>query len=253
MADSERTLVLVKPDGVARGLVGEVLGRLERKGLTLLAVELRTLDRVTACTHYAEHEGRPFFESLIEFITSGPLLAAVAEGGESDRVVRGFTRTGSSAGTTGKLAFLFSGQGTQRAGMSRELYTAEPVFAAALDAVCAALDPHLPRPLRDVLLAGPDSAEAGLLDETEYTQPALFAVEVALYRLFEHWGVTADYLIGHSVGELSAAHVAGVLSLADAACLVATRGRIEDGLNRAGCLASVLGAMALIFLVRHLH
>ena len=80
MADSERTLVLVKPDGVARGLVGEVLGRLERKGLTLLAVELRTLDRATACTHYTEHEGRPFFESLIEFITSGRLLAAVAEG-----------------------------------------------------------------------------------------------------------------------------------------------------------------------------
>ena len=80
MSDVERTLVLVKPDGVARRLVGEVLSRLERKGLALVAVELRTLDRATAQAHYAEHAGKPFFEPLIEFITSGPLLAAVAEG-----------------------------------------------------------------------------------------------------------------------------------------------------------------------------
>jgi len=80
VSEVERTLVLVKPDGVARRLVGEVLSRLERKGLALVAVELRSLDRATAETHYAEHAGKPFFESLIEFITSGPLLAAVAEG-----------------------------------------------------------------------------------------------------------------------------------------------------------------------------
>ncbi len=80
MSDVERTLVLVKPDGVARRLVGEVLSRLERKGLALVAVELRDLDRATAEAHYAEHVGKPFFEPLIEFITSGPLLAAVAEG-----------------------------------------------------------------------------------------------------------------------------------------------------------------------------
>lgn len=80
MSDSERTLVLIKPDGVARGLVGEVLGRLERKGLALVAVEMRTLDRATAEKHYAEHAGQPYFEPLIEFITSGPLVAVVAEG-----------------------------------------------------------------------------------------------------------------------------------------------------------------------------
>jgi nucleoside-diphosphate kinase len=80
VADAERTLVLVKPDGVARGLVGEVLARIERKGLALVAVELRTLDRATAERHYAEHVGKPFFEPLITFITSGPLVAAVAEG-----------------------------------------------------------------------------------------------------------------------------------------------------------------------------
>jgi nucleoside-diphosphate kinase len=80
VSDIERTLVLVKPDGVARRLVGEVLSRLERKGLTLVAVELRTIDRAVAEAHYAEHAGKPFFEPLIAFITSGPLLAAVAEG-----------------------------------------------------------------------------------------------------------------------------------------------------------------------------
>jgi nucleoside-diphosphate kinase len=76
----ERTLVLVKPDGVARGLVGEVLGRIERKGYRLVAVDLRTLDRETAQAHYAEHAEKPFFGELVEFITSGPLLAAVVEG-----------------------------------------------------------------------------------------------------------------------------------------------------------------------------
>lgn len=77
---SERTLVLVKPDGVSRGLVGEVITRIERKGLTLAALELRTVDRSLAEQHYAEHASKPFFESLLEFITSGPLVAAVVEG-----------------------------------------------------------------------------------------------------------------------------------------------------------------------------
>ena len=77
---SERTLVLVKPDGVSRGLVGEVISRIERKGLTLAALELRAVDRALAEQHYAEHNGKPFFESLLEFITSGPLVAAIVDG-----------------------------------------------------------------------------------------------------------------------------------------------------------------------------
>jgi nucleoside-diphosphate kinase len=84
---SERTLVLVKPDGVARGLVGEVIGRIERKGLRLAALELRTLDAEIARTHYAEHTEKPFFADLVEFITSGPLVAAVVEG---ERAVEAF-------------------------------------------------------------------------------------------------------------------------------------------------------------------
>jgi nucleoside-diphosphate kinase len=77
---SERTLVLIKPDGVSRGLVGEVITRIERKGMILAALELRTVDRSLAEQHYAEHVGKPFFESLLEFITSGPLVAAIVEG-----------------------------------------------------------------------------------------------------------------------------------------------------------------------------
>lgn len=80
---SERTLVLIKPDGVTRGLIGEVLARIERKGFTIVALELRTLDRQTAQAHYGEHEGKPFFDGLVDFITSGPLVAAVIEGSDA--------------------------------------------------------------------------------------------------------------------------------------------------------------------------
>ena len=80
---SERTLVLVKPDGVQRGLIGEVISRIERKGFKIVALELRTLDRATAETHYGEHKDKPFFKDLVNFITSGPLVAAVIEGTEA--------------------------------------------------------------------------------------------------------------------------------------------------------------------------
>lgn len=84
---SERTLVLIKPDGVQRGLVGEILARIERKGLRLAAMDLRTVDTELARQHYAEHAGKPFFDSLVEFITGGPLVAAVVEG---ERAIAGF-------------------------------------------------------------------------------------------------------------------------------------------------------------------
>jgi nucleoside-diphosphate kinase len=85
---SERTLVLVKPDGVRRGLIGEVLSRIERKGLRIVAMDLRTLQAATAETHYAEHTTKPFFAPLVEFITSGPLVALVAEGPRAIEAVR---------------------------------------------------------------------------------------------------------------------------------------------------------------------
>jgi nucleoside-diphosphate kinase len=84
----ERTLILVKPDAFARNLTGEIIARFERKGLALVALELRTLDRQIASSHYAEHEGKPFYEELVSFITSGPLVALVLEGNEAIRAAR---------------------------------------------------------------------------------------------------------------------------------------------------------------------
>ncbi|MEU9250574.1 type I polyketide synthase [Streptomyces sp. NPDC048270] len=160
---------------------------------------------------------------------TGDLLAglrAITDGESSASVVRG------SAGD-GRTAFVFAGQGTQRAGMGADLCEAYPVFAAAWREICAALDRHLRLPVAAVI----DDPDA--LRRTEFTQPALFAFEVAVFRLLESWGVTPDLVLGHSVGELAAAHVAGVLSLEDACALVVARGRLMQAQPDTGVMLAL--------------
>ncbi|MFE7444410.1 type I polyketide synthase [Streptomyces chartreusis] len=180
----------------------------------------RVRERVTGLTAldvgYSLATGRSSFEHRAVLLGSAPDAPPLAE---------------AVAGDEPSVALLFSGQGSQRLGMGRELADRFPVFEAALDEVLAELDPNV----RSAMWGGDEKT----LHRTEFAQPALFAVEVALYRLVVSWGVRPEYLMGHSVGEIAAAHVAGVLSLADACRLVSARARLMQDLPTGGAMVAV--------------
>nr|WP_189244105.1 type I polyketide synthase [Planobispora rosea] len=171
-----------------------------------------------------EHRGVVVAETLDEAAAG---LRAVAYG---DPAVISAAQPG------GRLAMIFTGQGAQRIHMGRQLYAAHPAFAKAFDAVRAYLQPHLDTAFEDVL------GDADLLARTVHTQTTTFAVEVALFRLLESWGIRPDFVAGHSIGELAVAHVAGVLSLEDACALVAARGRLMQELPEGGAMVAVAAA-----------
>jgi acyl transferase domain-containing protein/acyl carrier protein len=159
-------------------------------------------------------------------------LAALERGEEGPALVRGRARR------NGRLAYLFSGQGSQRAGMGRELYERYPAFAEAFDAACEQLDVHLGISLRELVFSADGEADERLRD-TANAQPALFALQVGLFRLLEAFGLRPGLLAGHSIGELTAAHLAGVFALDDAARLVAARGRLMAALPPGGAMLAV--------------
>ncbi|BBY20154.1 type I polyketide synthase [Mycobacterium stomatepiae] len=197
-----------------------------------LAVHLRAAGELDVADVAWSLAGRSAFEhrAVIAGTDRSQLLAGLDElaTGEATTVISG-------SAIAGKTVFVFPGQGSQILGMGRGLHAGYPVFAAAFDAVVAELDRHLLRPLRDVIWGDDED----LLNTTEFAQPALFAVEVALFRLFESWDVRPDFVMGHSIGELAAAHVAGVLSLENAAVLVAARGRFMQALPAGGAMVAV--------------
>ncbi|GAA1934578.1 hypothetical protein GCM10009753_79790 [Streptantibioticus ferralitis] len=160
-------------------------------------------------------------------LTAG--LRALAAGEPAANVIEGVARTRRG------VAVLFTGQGGQRLGMGHLLHEQSPVFAAAFDEAADELDRHLGGRLRDVLWGG----DPELLNQTGWAQPALFAIEVGLFRVLQSWGVEPDYLLGHSIGEVAAAHVAGVFSLPDACRLVTARARLMQALPAGGAMAAI--------------
>ncbi|MFJ4656843.1 SDR family NAD(P)-dependent oxidoreductase [Nocardia sp. NPDC088792] len=196
-------------------------------------------------SHVAEHDsdsvdvGFSLAATRAVFEHRAVVLAAGRDGllAGTEALGRGESVAGVVSGRVvpGSTGLVFSGQGAQWAGMAAELHAAYPVFTEAFDAIVAELDPLLEQP---VSLSAALS-DGDLVDRTVFAQASLFAFEVAFFRLLESWGVRADVVAGHSIGEVAAAHVAGVLSLADACVLVAARGRLMQALPEGGAMVAI--------------
>ncbi|OIJ88198.1 type I polyketide synthase, partial [Streptomyces monashensis] len=235
----------VVPLVVSARSVGSLAGQAERLAAHLESADAMSLPRVAGAL-VAERALLPERAVVLAGSDQEALagLQALARGEDAAGVVTG---RAAGSGGAGRVVWVFPGQGSQRAGMGRELYDRYPVFAQALDEACEQLDACLAgwagHPVRDVVLgSAPGGAE--LLNQTMFTQAGLFAIESALFRLVESWGVRPDAVIGHSIGEIAAAHAAGVLSLPDAARLVAARGRLMQALPPGGAMVAVAASEA---------
>lgn len=192
---------------------------------------------------YTASVGRSHFSHRLAYVGQSRAEAVDALRGFPAGQAAGIAQGVHLGSSVPEVAFLFTGQGTQYFGMGRELYEREPVFRAALDRCEGIVRPHLDRPLLPVMFG---DADPGLIDETAYTQPALFSLEYALCELWRSWGIVPSVAFGHSLGEDVAACVAGALALEQALPLIATRGRLMQGLPRDGEMMCVFAPEARV-------
>lgn len=191
---------------------------------------------------YTANTGRAHFNHRLAIVADSTVdlqkqLAAFTDGEETANLTSGCVASLKSP----KIAFLFTGQGSQSVGMGRQLYQTQPVFRQALDQCDQLLRQHFELPLLDLLYPqDPEQTSSTLLNQTAYTQPALFAIEYALVQLWQSWGIQPDVVMGHSVGEYVAACVAGIFTLEDGLKLIAHRGRLMQALPDTGKMVSIL-------------
>ena len=202
-------------------------------------------DQELADICYTANTGRANFQHRLAVLGSEPeeLAAKLVEYTAGEEVGGVYSGQLTNGDSLAKVALLFTGQGSQYVNMGRQLYETQPTFRQALDQCDEILSPYLEHPLLEVLY--PQEAQkssASLLDQTAYTQPALFAIEYALFKLWESWGINPDVVMGHSVGEYVAATVAGVFSLEDGLKLIATRARLMQQLPCGGEMVSVMAS-----------